>query len=243
MVDFLIVEYLSFVTSSIERFIIAEYVIIRMKSVLIGLTIILLLFTACSFEPDLPISKIEAGNVLDVNIQTPHPIPSSNEGTKLVWSYVLFDSKAKSIRLHYNKLDITGFVTNLTHIKTYPPCKFNDTDKFNDTESDFNSTSQENLGINSELCGDVEVYYSPQEIVDNNYLEGDYILIKDNKNNEIIGILSKYGELIEQGSGFSDVDGWGHIYETNNLTIELYVDEFDDNSYGLYIDKYSQLVI
>lgn len=93
------------------------------------------------------------------------------------------------------------------------------------------------------LCGIITHKYPLQEIV-NNYMEGDYVIIRNNKNGEILSILTGTTELMKNGPNHpTPVDGWGYTYATNDINIELYANENEDKWHGLEIDQYAQLTI
>jgi hypothetical protein len=182
---------------------------------------------------------MKAGDVISIDIRTPHPYPASEEGTQLVWEYRLNDPESLELRLHFKKFEVNGMFLKTSYEEELPPCEPQE------PEVDYDEYDNV-IGIGSVeqgLCGIITHKHTLQEIV-NNYMEGDYVIIRNNKNGEILSILTGTTELMKNGPNHPTiVDGWSYIYATNDINIELYANENEDKWHGLEIDQYAQLTI
>lgn len=182
-----------------------------------------------------------AGQNLEIEIITPNPYPVSEEGTQLVWEYNLKDSDALDLRLHFEYFDVNGLFLKTGETIEYPPCETQDTNAEYDEQGNL-------VAIGSVVdygdCGIVFERYTIEKILENNYLEGDYVLLRNNKNGEVLSILTNGKEFYKNGAGRPvRVEGWSYIYGTNDLNIELYSNENENKGSGFYINKYAQLNI
>ena len=180
-----------------------------------------------------------AGSVIETDIRTPHPYPASEEGTQLVWEYRLNDPEALELRLHFKEFEVNGLFLKTSYEEELPPCEPQEPNVEYDEDGNVIAIGS----VEDDWCGIVTHKYPLQEIVDN-YLEGDYVLIRNNKNGELLSILTNEREFRKNGPNRPTlIEGWGYIYETNDINIELYADENEDKGYGLEIDQYAQLTI
>ena len=212
-----------------------------MKKTLFILFLISLVLISGCYQRTLPQpgQKLVIGTVVDANIQTPHPYPNSEEGRQIVWSYEINELNATGIRLHFENFDVAGIINPVGYIVEYPPCAPSGFDPGNQSVPEVPSATEE-------LCGNVTIPYTPQEIYDNNYVEGDFFLVKD-ENGNIIDILSRSSNIIPTyyiipPKDEVDAAKWWYTYDSNHIIIELHADE-SENAYGLYIDKYGRKVV
>lgn len=185
---------------------------------------------------DIDDRRLMTGVVVNSNIQTPHPYPNSESGRQIVWSYTLSDPSATALGLHFKDFDVAGIINPTSHVVEYPVC----------VPSGFDPGGQsvpEVPGAIEERCGNVTVLYTLQEIYDNNYLDGDFFLVKDINGNilDILtrnfnGFISLYNDP-NNPQPEREGNNWRIYSNTNSITIELYADE-SDNTFGLHIDKY-----
>jgi len=143
-------------------------------------------------------------------------------------------SGAPSLGIHFNRFEIKyGEITAPTVFETvdYGPCEKN-------PEPETQTGQQSgNISVGEQVipkpCGLVEKKkeYTPQEIFDNNWIDGDFLLIK-NKEGNILDIITKSPFFITQGP----YDFWTG-YSGDTIILELYADN-SENGYGIYIDKY-----
>ena len=147
-------------------------------------------------------------------IQTPHPYPNSDSGRKVVWSYTINQPGVTFVGLFFKQFDVNGSIdipeSASTQRVDYGEC--------NDTQVDKKLP-----------CGVIEEVrdFTPQEIFDNNYVKGDFLVVKD-KEGKVVSLLTNSYD-VRPGSS-TPVSG-------DTAIIELYADE-TGNGYGIYIDKY-----
>lgn len=167
--------------------------------------------------------KLIVGSVIDTDIQSSHPYPNSDGGSKLVWSYTLSHPNTTSLKLHFKKLELKSYFKHInkgeTEVRSINPVK----------------------GIDLRYPNNINVFPEDMEKMVSMYL-GDYIVIRDiNKN--IIAIVAgncphePYGG--SPGPCFEDGVWLLEPVNGNTAIIELYADE-KENGFGLQIDKYSR---
>lgn len=186
-----------------------------------------------------PLGPAKTGEVVEVDIQSPHPYPNGDfsEKRSLVWSDVLSHPGAASLRLHFDRFEIKyGKFTapTVSEIVDYGPCEQSSKPE-PQTDQQSGEISVGELVI-PKPCGLVEEKreYTPQEIFDNNWITGDFLLVKDEEGN-ILEILTKSPFFLQNQHDF-----WSHTYSGfDTLTLELYADSAD-NDFGVSIDKYSR---
>ena len=190
-------------------------------------------------RPEPEPSVLQIGAVVGVDIQSPHPYPngSPNEKRSLVWSDTLSHPGATSLRLHFDRFEIKyGKITAPAVFETvdYGPCEQN-----LESESPIEQQSGEIFvgeQVIPKLCGLIEKKkeYTPQEIFDNNWINGDFLLVKDEGEN-ILEILASSPFSLQ-----NQYDFWSHTYSgVDTITLELYADS-TNNDFGISIDKYSR---
>ena len=164
---------------------------------------------------------VRIGGDKDIDIQTPHPYPNSTSERSLVWSYKLNHPDATFLKLHFNTFEVVAEInTPVIYESIYIPCPDPSVGELQE-----GVTSVDELAV----CGNktIKKSFTPEEILSNNYISGDYILIRD-ANHNILDLLTQ-----------APTNGWSRTYDGQEiLNIELYADN-SENGYGLMIDKYS----
>lgn len=195
---------------------------------------------------------LQIGAVVEVNIQSPHPYPNGNPNEKrsLVWSDTLNHPGATSLRLHFNRFEIKYGNMNPPIIfeeVDYGECDLNapegyerkliDPNTIQETQIVEQKPGEVSVGSSRLIkCGIVKEKreYSAQEIFDNNWIDGDLLLVKNREGN-ILEILTKSPFFLQNQHDF-----WSHTYSgVDSITLEFYADS-TDNDFGISIDKYSR---
>ncbi len=188
---------------------------------LIGLLFVAVLASGCSqLEPvNYPVAQ-----GVKVDVQSPHPYSNGKSGKSIetiVWSHTLKHPGASSLKLHFNRLDVAGELNVPVVYETINiPCP---------PESSPEAT--EGVPSAGELvyCGEKTVTkeFTLQEIFIKNYINGDFLMVRDSQNN-ILDILFEQ----PPGAGFSKTyDG------VDVVVLELYADA-SENAYGVHVDEY-----
>ena len=188
----------------------------------------LLILSACnkqSYAKPKP-QAVKVGKVVNTSIESPHPYPNSDSVQKLIWSYVLTHPNTNSLGIHFDRLEVKGEINTPIVLETvdYGSCEVS-VPQATPPKEGVVSVPQASL----KNCGNqtVKKTFTPQEIFDNKYVKGDFVVIRDKRDN-ILDIL------VEKPLA----DGWYRSYDTDSIKIELYADN-SDNDYGLHIDKYT----
>ena len=196
------------------------------------------------------------GEVVNISIQTSHPYPNNEGGRVLVWSETLEHIGATSLRLHFDKFEIDGRLKTpeIYEEVNYGDCDLNAPPGYTREMVDENTIIQKQIveesdgdeirvgGIGMIKCGIAQEKkeFTPQELFDNlrEYIEGDFVVIKDKNGNVIDVLVWDSIRRVEVTNADSPRSGWGKTYyDTDILVIELYTDD-TENGYGFFIDKY-----
>lgn len=185
---------------------------------------------------------------IDIDIQTPHPYLNSDSNRDVVWSYTLEYPDATLLRLHFNRFEIKyEEITAPTVFEEvdYGECDLNapkgyerkliDPNTIQETQIVEQKPGELSVGSSRLIkCGIVEEKkeYTDQEIFDNNWVGGDFLLVKD-KDGNVLDIITK------KPSHYESLDFWSDIYHVDTIILELYADN-KENAYGFRIDKYSR---
>lgn len=198
------------------------------KLVVLICLISVLILTACdnqSYAKSKP-HAVKVGNVVNTSIESTHPYPNSDSDRDLVWSYVLTHPNTNSLSIHFDRLDVKGEINSPVILETIDngPCEVSVGQLIPPKEGEVSvpSASLKNCGNQT-----VKKIFTPQEIFDNKYVKGDFVVVR-NKQDRILDIL------VEK----SLADGWYRSYDIDSIKIELYADN-SANDYGLKIDKYT----
>jgi len=174
--------------------------------------------------------SLKIGAVEDVDVQSPHPYPNGSGIKSLVWSQTVTHAGATFLHLHFARLEVKGEIKTPTIFQTvdYGPCEPTSQNK-QPVEQKPGEVSVGQL-MTPKQCGLVQEkkQFTPQEILDNNYVSGDFIVIRDKQSRTLDVLVEK-----------PLADGWFRTYETDSITVELYADT-SANDYGVAIDKYSR---
>lgn len=173
--------------------------------------------------------KIGAVEVLDV--QSPHPYPNSVNEKSVVWSDKVTHTGVKFLHLHFDRLEVNGKITVPTIFETvdYGPCE-----PGSEIKQQTEQKSGEEVSVGQltppKQCGLVQEkkIFTAQEILDEGYVTGDFVVLKDKAGNILDVLVEK-----------PLADGWYRTYDTDTVTIDLYADN-SENAYGIVIDKYSR---
>lgn len=184
---------------------------------------------------DISIASLMRGVTINTDIQSPHPYPNSDGGSKLVWEYILSNPNATTLELHIKKLELN---TLRLQFKTYID---------NEGRKIINKSEIKDNSIYPVTKLDIaypdNYYILPEdmEFVASTF-RGDYVIIRDG-NRKIISIIG--GRCPHEQIGYEDFcygDGHEGFFVIPGIKgsiaiIELYADS-NDTGYGLYIDRY-----
>lgn len=208
------------------------------------------LVSACTIggaKPKPESKLVISGSTVDINIETPHPYPNSDSGRKVVWSYKLEHPKATYLRLHFNNIQIKYGNVNPPSIYEevdHGECDLNAPEGYKRELMDPNTIKETQIieqqggevsvsSLRTIKCGIIKEKkeYTDQEIFDNNWIEGDFLLIKD-RDGKVLDIIANSPFYLE-----NKYDFWSTAYSVDTVILELYADD-KENAHGLYIDKY-----
>ena len=156
---------------------------LNMKKNLIILSFVLFGLIGCKSEYAQPSEHLLiVGEVIKVNIQSPHPYLNSINGTNLVWSYTLAHTNATNLKLHFKKVEVKSYHNQInkgeTEVRGIIPAK----------------------GIDLDYPNNIDVFPDDMEKILSTWV-GDYIIIRD-INKKIIAIVG--GSCPHESLGYED---------------------------------------
>lgn len=177
-------------------------------------------FRGQTFEEKL----LKIGAVESTDIQSTHPYPNSQQGTKLVWSYNLTHPGATNLKLHFKKIEVQSYQKLInkgeTEVRAIVPVK----------------------GVDLDYPNNIDVFPADMKRVLSEWL-GDYIVVRDSQRNivAIVGGSCPHAPLGYQDQCAEDGEGFWLLQPVEGETaiIELYSDD-KKNGFGLHIDKYTR---
>ena len=228
-------------------------------TIAIMLIVLILLFAGLFlFRNPIGIEKpARSGEEIIISLETPHPYPNSKDGRVLVWSETIEHPGAKSLRIHFNRIDILGRfeLPTLYEEVNYGECDLNASLGYTREMVDKNTIIQKQMVEESDKgeisagvieiikCGMVQEKkeFTPQELFDNhqNWAEGDFLAVK-NSDGIVVDIIhgESYGKFDEEELYYLKEDVWSNTYYgSDSITLELYADE-TENGFGLSVDRY-----